>query len=237
MSEAVRKKSPRAPSIPLNEAIEGAIKVYEKEHRHAAPTEAVAQHLGYKGANNGAALKFIASVRYYGLMDRPSDGQLAVTKDLEAYHFAPSPAIRDGHVRRWLKNPPIFADLLDKYPDALPSDKTLRYDLIQRGFLPDGVDSIVSVFRDSVEFARYYSPAPEEENDSARDEAPGTPESSKPNAPSVEVAAGSDRIPIRLPGGRRAYIEIPSPFYEADKERIKKQVDLFLTEEDEQPAS
>ena len=66
-----RKKSPRAPLIALDKAIEGAIKIYEKEHRHAAPTEAVAQHLGYKSANSGTALRTIASIRYFGLLERP----------------------------------------------------------------------------------------------------------------------------------------------------------------------
>jgi hypothetical protein len=40
-----------------------------------------------------------------------------------------------------------------------------------------------------------------------------------------------DRIPIRLPGGRRAWLEIPPVFYEADKARIKAQIDLLLTED------
>jgi hypothetical protein len=237
MNQAIRKKSPRAPSVPLNEAIDGAIKVYEKEHRHAAPTDAVAQHLGYKSANNGAALKLIASIRYYGLLERPSDGQLAITKDVEAYHFAPSPEIRSDLVRRWLKTPPVFAELLDKYPDALPSDKTLRYDLVQRGFLPDAVDAVVSVFRSSVDFARYYSPALKEAEEPAPVESQSVAESRPSNMPPSDVGSSSDRIPIRLHGGRRAFVEIPSPFYAVDKERIKNQIDLLLTEEDEKPTT
>jgi hypothetical protein len=238
MKEVIRKKSPRAPTIPLNDAIDGAIKIYEKEHRHAAPTEAVAQHLGYKGANNGAALKFIASIRYYGLLERPADGQLAVTKDLESYHFAPSPDIRSRLLRQWLRTPPIFAELLDKYPDALPSDKTLRFDLIQRGFLPDAVDPVVSVFRSSVEFARHYTPdSKESDNAASTGSLPDLEPSSEDALARASELASSDRIPIRLPGGRRAFVEIPSPFYAADKERIKKQIDLLLTEEDETPSS
>src|SRR5688572_15649009 len=126
MEDIPRKKSPRAPSLPLNEAIEGAIKVYEKEHRHAAPVEAVARHLGYKSANNGAALKTMASIRYFGLLDRPSDGQLAAAKDVETYQYAPEDMRREL-VLRWLKTPQIFSDLLEKFQDALPSDETLKF--------------------------------------------------------------------------------------------------------------
>jgi len=59
------------------------------------------------------------------------------------------------------------------------------------------------------------------------------PAASGPTAPSSLQAA--DRIPVRLPGGRRAFLEIPSPFFEADKERLKNQIDLLLTEDDEEP--
>jgi len=234
MNENVRKKSPRAPSIPLSEAIEAAIKIYEKEHRHSAPTEAVAQHLGYKGANNGAALRLIAAVRYYGLLERPADGQLAVAKEVESYQFAPSEEIRRGLLRQWLKTPPIFGELLEKYPNALPSDQTLRYDLIQKGFLPDAVDSVVAALRNSVEFSHFY-------DSDSKEFGQAPPSTSRPPSETPadvadgrpQVASNMDRIPVRLPGGRRAFLEIPSPFYEADKERIKKQVDLLLTQEDE----
>lgn len=240
MNEPVRKKSPRAPTISLDEAINGAIKIYEKEHRHAAPTEAVAQHLGYKGANNGSAIKFIASIRYYGLLERPADGQLAVAKDVESYQFAPSSEIRNALLRQWLKTPPIFAELLDKYPAELPSDKTLRYDLIQRGFLPDAVDQVVNVFRSSVDFARYYAPVSKEPGSVLSEEPLSdsqTTASTDTPARALQIELNSDRIPIRLPGSRRAYIEIPLPFYAADKERIKKQIDLLLTQEDETSSS
>jgi hypothetical protein len=236
MNDIARKKSPRAPSIPLGDAVEAAIKIYDREHRHAAPTEAVAQHLGYKSANNGAALRQIASIRYYGLLERPADGQLAVSKDVESYRFAPSPEIRSELVRRWLTTPPVFAELLEKYKEGLPSDQTLRYDLIQRGFLPDAVDGVAAALRKSVEFAQYYSSGPTDTggangDDSGVDlEQPRIDSQPLPPVPEIKNA---DRIPIRLPGNRRAYVEIPSPFYAADKERIKRQIDLLLTEEDE----
>jgi hypothetical protein len=41
-----------------------------------------------------------------------------------------------------------------------------------------------------------------------------------------------DRIPIRLHGGRKAYLEIPTPMYEKDKQIIIRQVELLLADED-----
>ena len=71
METSTRKKSPRAPSSALDEALERALRLYEKERRHAVPMELAAQAMGYKGAKNGAALTTFATLRYYGLLDRP----------------------------------------------------------------------------------------------------------------------------------------------------------------------
>jgi len=250
MSAVVRKKSPRAPSLALEDAIERALRVYEKERRHPAPLEAVAQHLGYKSATNGSAVSVFATLRYYGLVERPKDGMLAVSKDVESYLFAPSDQMKQEFVVKWLKSPPIFAELLEKYHDGLPSDANIRYELIQRGFLPDPAEACLSVFRKSVEYARYFDrndggePCEEvfdEEVES--DELIGVAKaSSQDSTTGVEsrssgqkhVPVEVDRIPVRLAGGRRAWIEIPTPFYLSDKRRIKAQIDLLLTDDEDE---
>jgi len=236
----------------LDEAIERAIRVYEKERRHSAPADVVAQNIGYKNANNGAALSVLASLRYYGLLERPQEGLLAVSKDVEAYQFAPSETVRHEVLIRWLKNPQVFSDLLKKYEDGLPSDATLRFDLIQRGFNPVAAESVIAVFKRSVVFAKYYEMRSTEHSaaqlvDAVSDSGAaklthseqrpdiseargGTPDES------VSVDAQSpdlDRIPVRLSGGRRAWLVIPTPFFAADKQRLKAQIDFLLTEDDE----
>ncbi len=51
--------------------------------------------------------------------------------------------------------------------------------------------------------------------------------------PSTEDTLSHDRIPVRLRGGRRAWLLIPPVFYESDKARMKAQIDLLRTEDDE----
>ncbi len=229
--------------MPLNEAIDGALRIYEKERRHPVPVDVAAQHLGYKSANNGAALKALASIRYFGLLERPQEGQLAVSKDVETYRFNPSEEERAQLLRRWLKTPPVFAELLDKFTDGMPSDGNLRFELIQRGFFPEAADGLLPVLKSSVEFARYYAQpeaslgAGSEKEIIAATQAPNGPSEAATRPTEPTVAANVDRIPVRLAGGRRAWLEIPTPFYEADKLRIKNQIDLLLTEEDEADAS
>ncbi len=197
----LRKKSPRAPSISLDEALEKSLRIYEKERIHPTPADVAAQAMGYKDANNGRALTAIASLRYYGLIDRVGDGKLAVSKDVEAYKYSPSAEVSGSYLRKFVATPPLFAELLDRYSTGLPSDGTLRYDLIQRGFLPNGAEAIVTAFRRSVEFSNVFQhdPTPssaisDEESDSIEQEAQAvgiTANLPDPAPPSVDPAPRS----------------------------------------------
>lgn len=255
-TEEPRKKSPRAPSISLDDALERTLKIYEKERLHAAPADVVAQHMGYKNASSGVALSALASLRYYGLIERPREGSFSVSKQVEAYKYAPNDSLKRSLLVRFLSTPPLFAELLDRYQSGLPSDGSLRYELIQRGFLPGSAESVVGVFKKSVAFVQPfdYSQDADAEAQLTTEEEPAierTPVSvdqpplqhyaPRPSTPSVAAAeyvgpvdeGGYDRIPIRLSGGRRAWLVIPAVFYEADKLRLKAQIDLQLTQEDE----
>jgi len=68
------------------------MRMYERERRHPAPTDVLAQHLGYKSANNGTALAAIASLRSYGLLVKAGDGKLAVPRDVEVIDLRPTRA-------------------------------------------------------------------------------------------------------------------------------------------------
>ncbi len=257
MADTPRKKSPRAPTMALDEAIERVLKAYDKERLHAAPTDVVAQNLGYKGANNGAALAALASLRYYGLLERPSDGMLSVTKELEAFKYSPTEDLKRAFLVSFLRRPPLFAELLDKYSSGLPSDANLKYDLIQRGFMPATANSVVAVFRRSTDFSGFFDGEENSTNansvelEGAAEVLPAIPVASispisigtianpsgsaslaKPSMPATDES-DHDRIPVRLTGGRRAWLWIPTPFFTADKQRLKSQIDLLLTEDDE----
>lgn len=255
MAESPRKKSPRAPSIALDEALDRVLKAYDKERLHPAPTQVVAQNIGYKSANNGSALSTLAALRYYGLLERPKEGVLAVAKDVEAFRFAPNEELRSSLLVKFLRQPPLFSDLLEKYESGLPSDANLKYELIQRGFAPAAAESVLAAFKRSVEFAGFYEymsdspalaeadPVPEEKSEPVLPvlgySHPSQQLANEPQPASVARLglAGDDvehdRIPIRLPGGRRAWLLIPNPFYSSDKARLKAQIDLLLTEDEE----
>jgi len=92
--------------------------VYDRERRHPAPTDVVAQHLGYKRANNGTALAAIASLRSYGLLEKAGEGKLAAPREVEDYRFTADESVKATLRKRWLRTPAVFRDLLQKYGSA-----------------------------------------------------------------------------------------------------------------------
>lgn len=249
-----RKKSPRAPSMPLDEAIDRTAKAYARDRLHPAPTDVMAQHLGYKNANNGAALQALASLRYYGLMERSADGMMTVSKAFESYHYAPDEQLKRKLQITWLRSPPVFAELLDKYGAGLPSDPTLRHELItQKQFAPPAAETLIAVLRRSVDFVGYFDRQMEDSTSLIAEtvSTPTAPSDATAPEPSVKLPPSDprgggaathvappsdvemDQIPIRLPGGRRAWLYVPSPFYSGDKARIKAQVDLLLADDED----
>lgn len=237
MPDEPRKKSPRAPSVPLDEAIERAIRVYNAERRHPAPTDVIAQTLGYKSANNGSALAMIASLRSFGLLEKAGDGKLGVSKDVETYQFAPSEDAKRELRIKWLKEPKVFAELLEKVEGALPSDASVRFSLIQQGFAPSTAEQTLNVLKRSVEFAGFFAQSRPTKSDVVMQVETGLHPEERDSARNLEVQEqrrvpdDHDRIPVRLEGGRRAWLEIPIPFYEADKKRLIAQIELVLTDE------
>jgi len=245
MTDSLRKRSPSAPSMSLDEALERVIKVYEKEQRHPAPTDAVAQNMGYKNANSGAALKTIAALTNYGLLERAGAGKLAVSADVQSYHYGPNPDLKEQILIRWLESPAVFERLLNKYKTSLPSDSTIRFDLIEEGFKPGTAESVLRSFKRSVEFAGYFDakhgslPVENEDLEYEKESVDGHSSVSKSearvkeNSSHAEIDSDRDRIPVRLDSKRRAWLEIPAPFYEKDKKRLKAQIDLLITDDDD----
>ncbi len=236
--EKTRERSPRAPSMPLEDAVQKVTQIYDREGLHAVPLDVAAGHIGYKDARNGAAKSALASLRGYGLIAYAPNSKLLVSKDVQVFKFAPNEETKKQILINWLRQPSVIANLLDKYSDHLPSEKTLLFDLIQSGFTEGTAKEFVEVFKKSVDFTHYYESKPQVQTETPEDlnhgagEDPGKPAEGKPDQ-SNRKGHDSDRIPVRLSGGRRAWLEIPVPFFEQDKERIKKQVDLILVDEDE----
>lgn len=240
MTSAPRRKSPSAPSWGLQEAFDRAQEIYDKEGRHAVDREVAAKDMGYKSIRSGAALAALGTLKAYSLIESPSPGMVAVTQAVEEYKLSPKEADRRRVAIECLKSPKIFAELLDKFKDKLPSDEALTFDLVRMGFKEKSARDTVRVFRESVDFARYFegTEMPYGDDSDVGDVESNSEVGGRAERPPQRVEtvygeeAGFDRIPIRLAGGRRAWLEVPQPFYSQDKEVIKKQVQIIITDDE-----
>lgn len=251
--ETVAKRAHRSPNYPLQPlewAVETGLKLLEKEGVHAVPADVIASHLGYKDATNGRALRVLANLKTFGIVQKVAGGKLAVSKEVQRFKLHPNDADRAALIHQWLKKPLLFSKLLEKYDGHLPSDRALVFELVdEHGFLELAAQSAIEVFRASLHYAERFSAATKDDvahEDVVEDEPQEiggavTPQAKQPPAPApsqlgnafqlppVPAVREGVRYPIRLAGGRMAWIDVPDPFYEADKKRLQAQLAIIGT--------
>jgi hypothetical protein len=159
-----RLRSPNYPALSLPDAIEKVSALYRVEHTHAARREVVAKGMGYNSLN-GASATAISALQKYGLLDRVGDGLKVGERALQILH-PHSPAERAAAIRDAAREPPLFADLNDRFPGRMPSDDLLRNYLLRNGFAPGAVTAVITAYRETSEMAERES----QEHDSPREQ-------------------------------------------------------------------
>ena len=109
------------------------------------------------------------------------------------------------------------------------------------GFTPDGAESAVNVFKESVQFVKSFNADidfvanHDEADDTTDDERTSSAESKMAGFSDAEAGKSKqkyDRIPVRLSGGRKAWLEVPQEFYEKDKAQLKAQIEAILCDDE-----
>ncbi|MEO0346995.1 MAG: hypothetical protein AAF229_12120 [Pseudomonadota bacterium] len=197
----------------------------------------------------------------YGLMSSLDAGSVAVSKALQAYKLAPAESTRLASLRDFLLEPEIFRVLSERYPSSLPSDDTITHFLVvERGFGESAARSLARIFRESAEFAQLsqLGTGGEAIPDSANSDQPtdvavitanqqeagdsasaaltlGVTNSAVPfpAQSSKRADAYDDPMPVRLRGGRKAWLVLPKPFLEDDKQAVIAQVNLLIADDED----
>jgi hypothetical protein len=257
MSITIKKpthRSPNYPLKPLDWAVQTALGLLNKEGKHAVPVDIIAQNLGYKDATNGKVRRILANLKAFGVLDKAAGGKLAVSPDVARYKIMPTEDGKKAILEQWLRKPTIFAKLLDKYDHDLPSDNVLLFELVDEyGFSEQAAANLISVFKASLSFVLMN----ESENDTEiendeilesdetqngdEEEFIQTPKVISPSSKITESFSGSAslvsdstvRYPVRLAGGRMAWIITPEPFFEADKKKLLAQIGVIGTEDED----
>jgi hypothetical protein len=157
-----KKKKPRSPSYPgigLQEALSRARTLYEHERQNTAPIDAILHHWGYK-PKSGGGLVVVAALKKFGLLADEGSGDarrarltpLALDILLDPREDSPQ---RQQAIRQAAMAPTIHREILQRYPDGLPSDATLAFFLTrEREFTEAGAQDLIGELRGTLVFAR-----------------------------------------------------------------------------------
>lgn len=232
-------RSPGYPDIDLQEALEKARVLWDKEGRNLAPVGTIQEHWGFK-VNTGPGLRAVAALKKFGLLaDRGrGDERLAQLTELAlsiVLDQRENSAERAEAIRKAALNPPIHSELWEQYKGDLPSDATLQFILQkERKFSPTGADALIKELRATIEFTKleYAENIADHKNEQPNDGGSEDDDlSSDPFASSLNVfeersTAKSTKVTetrvLQLPllGGTWAAVQIPQRMSEPDWDQM-----------------
>lgn len=143
------------PAISLKEAVSRTSQLWEREHKNAAPIEAIASHWGYSPASSGVRTT-VAALLSFGLVVGIGSGQqrsVRITdRGLDIVLDTPQ---RESALREAMIGPRIYAELLNLWPaQNLPSDQAIKVHLLRnKNFNPKSVEGFIKDFRESVTYS------------------------------------------------------------------------------------
>ena len=202
------ERSPRFPSETLVDAIGRLEKFMTELGRGIAPAEAAAKAIGFGGLS-GASRAALASLSYYGFLDKQGQGYRL--SDLALRVIRPLNdsdkllALREAHL-----SPKLFSEIEKEHSEC--SEKALANLLQHKEFTEEGAKRAAWVFKDNVKFLEssgYIDTKPKGSFSSAasgKHERPFTPNHS------TEIMPKELSIPL----GENLVASIPFPMSEED---------------------
>jgi hypothetical protein len=148
-------RSPSFPALGLSEAVSKAKVIWEKETRHAVPADVAVTHWGYSPKSSGGK-QAVAALLKYGLFEESGSNQSRTVKltdralrILLGRGDESKNALRDAALE-----PDLHRLLWDSYRGTLPSDETLKRNLIlDHKFNPSSVQDAIASYKDSLDFS------------------------------------------------------------------------------------
>lgn len=145
-------RSPSYPAVDLADAITKAEAVYKNERRSATTPEVIAAHMGYSTAT-GPGGRAVSALRQYGLIEETGGKYRLSDTGYTLIHFDRNSSEWRVAVSEAARRPTLFRELVEAYPDGLPSDATLRNDLLKREFNPASITDVVAILRNTMSLA------------------------------------------------------------------------------------
>jgi hypothetical protein len=237
------QRSPNYPAFSLEEAVKKIKILWEKDGKVGADKDIVLKHLGYS-AKSGPALRALSTLKKFDLIAEKEDRVVLSQRALDLVVFSRSDERHLRALREAALKPQIYQELHSKFGESLPSDDTLKAELIRRyNFNPKMVNGLLTDFRRTIEFAGLLRPEGKKQEDYAENHREaGSAESIAPSGMQREsgITGKGHAFPIPLMKQNKALISFERlPVTEEDLERLKQWIDLMkvpLIESDVPPS-
>jgi hypothetical protein len=235
------KRSPGYPFLGLEEAIQRAMILWDKDKNNSIPIEVVYKHLGY-GFIGGYGGRVIAAMKHFDLISEEKDGIKLTSNAVDLALHQPTDEKYTEIIKELALKPVIYNKLFNEYKSNLPSDATLKIKLIKDyEFNPDKVDGFLSDFKKTIEFANLHEvETPDQEKTTNVEQkmnlqTRGTLKATMPS-PNSSATASSEREIAHYPIGQglkaRILVSGASP---VTGDTIKKLIGLLELNKDDLP--
>lgn len=153
-----RERSPSYPGINLENAIDRAETLRQRDGRAWTPSSAAFEHWGYRPRSSSGQVA-LAALTKFGLAEAQGSGELRQVRLTELamrilLDERPDSEERREAIKEAALNPAIHRELLDEFDGSLPSDSNLRFQLrANRRFTDQGAVDFIAEFRSTLEYA------------------------------------------------------------------------------------
>lgn len=146
------------PFIGLKDSIEKARAFHKEERKSSAPVASAIKHFGY-AEKSGSGRQTLSALLQFGLLEdegQNDDRQVKLTdRALIILLDLPESPARVKALQECVRLPKLYATLLSKYAEDLPSDHTIGFFLQKEyDFNPKTLQAFIGDFRDSLAYAK-----------------------------------------------------------------------------------
>lgn len=157
-----RIRSPNYPFISLEKSLKYAEIIYQNQKRYAVPMESVAKDWGFSSAITSFMGQHVAALSSFGLIDIEGgkDNKKIKISDLTfniLIDKRPESKERENLTKEAALKPDIFQSIYNTYPNGLPAEHTLEYDLVSKyHFNESSTKKFIGILKETFDFAKVY---------------------------------------------------------------------------------
>jgi hypothetical protein len=151
-------RSPKYPIVGLKSAIDKLAALYDHIKTSTADNDVAAKAWGYGGQKIcGPALQMISTLTQFGLIDRASAGKIKISDSGLDILLPHTVYDKTAAIQTAASRPMIFRELMNQYPEDLPSDDIIKAYLLRRKPSPyteDAATKIIKSFKETRELMK-----------------------------------------------------------------------------------